>query len=123
MLQFIRYLLTGAFCAGLEYLSFLALHSGLGWGLIWANTLAFSLGLIASFSINKFLVFTATQVQQTRTQFLAYCLLAGLNYCISTGLLLLLVQQLGMPAWLAKGLTMACVVIWNFVLYKKVIYR
>lgn len=123
MPQFVRYLLAGLACAGLEYGGFLALHHGLAWGLVWANTLAYAAGLFSSFALNKFWVFGGQQQYQTRYQLLAYCLLALFNYSLGTWVLVDLVQSWGWPAWLAKGLSMGLIVVWNFLIYKKVIYR
>ena len=123
MPQFVRYLAVGLFCAGLEYSSFLLLHGALGWGLVWANTLAYSLGLVSSFLINKFFVFTAPQQSKAHFQFAAYCLLALCNYLLGTWLLVYLVQRIQLPPWQAKALAMGAVATWNFFIYKKVIYR
>ena len=123
MPQFLRYLAVGLACAGLEYASFLALHHGLAWSLLAANTVAFSLGLLSSFLINKFWVFHGRQQYQTRYQFVAYCALALFNYSVGTGLLIYLASSLHVGAWLAKILSMAAIVVWNFAIYKKVIYR
>jgi putative flippase GtrA len=123
MPQFLRYLIVGLGCAGLEYGSFLLLHHGLHWGLISANTLAYGLGLLASFSFNKLWVFAGRQQHQTPFQLAAYCLLAFVNYSLGTWLLLYLAQTLGLYAWLAKGVSMFAIVVWNFLIYKKIIYR
>ena len=123
MPQFLRYLAVGLACAGLEYGSFLGLHHALAWGLVAANTLAYALGLASSFLINKFWVFQGHQQHQTRYQFIAYCTLAFFNYSVGTGLLLYLAQNLNLSAWLAKILSMGAIVVWNFAIYKKLIYR
>ena len=123
MPQFLRYLISGAACAGLEYGSFLLLHQGWAWGLILANTLAYSSGWVLSFTLNKLWVFQGPQRHQTGMQFLVYCCLALLNYSLGTWFLVYLVQTFGLSAWLGKGLSMAAIVVWNFLVYKKVIYR
>lgn len=123
MRQFYRYLIAGLFCAGIEYISFLVTHHSLGWGLVRANTIAYSLAFISSFSFNKFWVFSGRQQLQTQYQFIAYGVLALCNYTLGTVLLLHFTQAWTLPAWLAKGLSMAAIVVWNFLIYKKVIYR
>jgi putative flippase GtrA len=123
MRQFYRYLLAGLICVGVEYGSFMAVHHGLGWGLVKANTLAYGLAFISNFLLNKFWVFTGTQQLQTQYQLMAFSVLALCNYALGTGLLLHLAQTWALPAWLAKGLSMAAIAIWNFLIYKKVIYR
>ncbi len=123
MPQFFRYLFIGLLCASLEYGSFLLGHHGLNWGLVWANTFAYALGLVSSFALNKYWVFSGQQKTHTHYQFVAYCALALVNYSLGTWLLLYLVQSIALYAWLAKGLSMVAIVTWNFVIYKKVIYR
>lgn len=123
MPQFYRYLITGLLCAGVEYSSFMAAHNILGWGLIPANTLAYTLAFISNFLLNKIWVFAGAQQLRTQYQFIAFGVLALCNYTLNTGLLLYFTQSWTLPIWLAKGLSMAAIVMWNFFVYKKVIYR
>lgn len=123
MPQFARYLIAGLFCAGLEYACFLLLHHDANWGLVGANTIAYGTGLLSSFILNKIWVFGGQQQNKTFYQLLSYCLLALFNYAIGTWLLVNLVKSYGVLPWLAKGLSMSAIVVWNFLIYKKVIYR
>ena len=120
MPQFTRYLLAGVFCAALEYLSFMLLQTKLH--LVAANTLAYGLGFTASFLLNKYVVFHDNS-GKTKQQFVLYCLLALFNYIVGTALLVWLVQSAGLPPFVAKAIAMLAVVSWNFVMYKKVVYR
>ena len=120
MPQFSRYLLAGVFCAALEYLSFMLLQTKIN--LLVANTLAYALGFTGSFLLNKYAVFPNNN-GKTPQQLLAYCLLALFNYIIGMALLVWLVQSAGLPAFAAKAIAMVTVVSWNFLMYKKVVYR
>lgn len=120
MPQFTRYLLAGVFCAALEYLSFMLLQTKLH--LVVANTLAYALGFAASFLLNKYVVFQGNN-GKTKQQFVMYCLLAFFNYMVGTALLVWLVQTAGAPAFVAKAIAMVAVVSWNFLMYKKIVYR
>lgn len=123
MPQLLRYLLSGFFCAALEYSVFQLAHQLFGLSLIVANTIAYALAFIVNFLITKFLVFNAPQKSSTRYQFIAFSLLVAFNYTLGTWLLVYLVESLQLQAGVSKILSMAIVAIWNFFIYKKVVYR
>lgn len=123
MPQPLRYLLSGVFCAGLEYSVFHLTHQLLGFSLIAANTIAYILAFVFNFLITKFLVFNAPQKSSARYQFITYSLLVAFNYTLGTWLLVYLVESWQLPAGVSKILSMAIVAVWNFFIYKKVVYR
>ena len=123
MPQLLRYLLSGLFCAGLEYSVFQLMHQILSLSLIVANTIAYALAFIFNFLITKFLVFNAPQKSSARYQFLAYSLLVAFNYTLGTWLLVYLVESWHFQAGLSKIFSMGVVAVWNFFIYKKVVYR
>lgn len=121
--QIFRYLGVGVFCAGLEYSIFMLLHKISPNILAVINAVAYGSGLIASFILNKAVVFKGQQQLKTKYQFIAYCTLAALNYSIGTILLIQLMNLAAMPVWISKILSMGAVASWNFLIYKKIIYR
>ena len=123
MPQLLRYLLSGVFCAGLEYALFQSAHQLLGLDLVLANTLAYVLALVCSFLISKFFVFNAPQQTSVHFQIIAYGLLIAFNYTLSTWLLVYLVESLHWQTSWSKILSMATVAAWNFFIFKKVVYR
>ena len=69
MPQFVRYLIVGALCAALEFISFLFFHEVISFNLVATNTIAYVLGLLSSFLLNKFWVFVGKQKHQTDSSY------------------------------------------------------
>jgi len=118
--QFIRYLLVGGTSFGLEY--------GLFWLLFYfstplllANTVAYLTIFGLNFMLNR--LWTFQSQGNVQRQMLLYVLLVAFNLLASNVVIYLLVNQLLVPALIAKVMVMVMIVAWNFVLYKKVIYR
>lgn len=115
----LSYLVVGGLSALIELLLF---------GIIYnysdtvslANPIAVSCATAFNFLINRKVTFGA------RSNFVRslvlYLALFMFNLIITTVAISLLIGA-GWPAMLAKLLTMACVVAWNFILYNKVIFK
>ena len=95
----------------------------LGLSLIVANTIAYALAFIFNFLITKFLVFNAPQKSSAQHQLLAYSLLVVFNYTLGTWLLVYLVEAWQLQAGMSKLFSMVTVAVWNFFIFKKVVYR
>lgn len=121
--QIARYLMVGGSAAALEFVAFLIANKLFDWQLFWAHALGFMLGLIFSFLLNKFFVFQSQQSQQAHRQLLQYSLLALVNLLLGALILYALRDYANFPAWLAKAASMLSIVLWNFIIFKKVIYR
>ena len=118
--QFIRYLLVGGTSFGLEYgLFWLLFHFSTP--LLLANTVAYLTIFGLNFMLNRQWTFQSTG--NVQRQILLYVLLVVFNLLASNAVIYLLVNQLLVPALIAKVMVMVMIVAWNFVLYKKVIYR
>ena len=119
--QFVRYLITGGVSAALEYGLFALLLKGLGWTPVHAHMLAYVVVAALNFALNRNWTFKSNG--HVHKQMVYYLLLLLCNFWASSGVIFVLTAWLGIPALLAKLLVMGMVVGWNFVLYKRVIYR
>ena len=118
----VRYGISGGLSVGIEYLVFLffnQLHNPL----VVANSISCLVGLVISFFLHKYWSFGGTQQHQTRAQFLGYITLAGINLVLTNVLIVFLVNILGVAPEIAKLLVMATVVIWNFLIMKKLLFK
>ena len=116
----IKFLMSGGTAALVEYATFLLLH-GAGLKLLLANALSFSGGLVTSFMLNKHWVFS--HKGDGRKQFVLYFVLAAVNLAIGSGLLLFLVHGLKIPAFISKICVMGMIATWNYLVYKKIIFK
>jgi putative flippase GtrA len=112
--------MSGGLAATTEYLTFLVLHK-LGLWLFLANALSFLCGLVVSFLLNKHWVFS--HKGNASRQFAMYGTLAALNLAISSVTIVVLVQEVGLPAFIAKLCVMAMIASWNFIIFQRIIFK
>jgi putative flippase GtrA len=120
LVQFIRYIITGLLAAGLEYLVFMSIYSYFH-ALYAANSAGMAAGFLLSFLMNRSWSFKSRD--NPFRQFMLTLLLFIINLGISNALIHLLSNVIGIIPQLSKLAVMAAIVLWNFILYKKVIYR
>lgn len=119
--QLKRYLITGFSTAGIEI--------GLLWGLkslanldaIVANSIALTLSFWFNFLVNRFWSFKSTD--GLKRQLMIYGCLFLFNLGASDLIMYLLTRMLTLHYLLAKVFAIGAVVSWNFILYKKVIFK
>ncbi len=119
--QFKRYLVTGFLSFGIEYALFNLLFQTAGLWYIWASTIALSVVFWFNFLMNRLWSFKSTT--SLKIQLPLYTLLFGFNILATNLLIYLLSDKAGIHPSLSKLLVMGAVVSWNFILYRKIIYR
>lgn len=117
--QIITYLAVGGSTALLELLLFQGLFQFTPLGAALANIIAVIVATACNFLLNGFVTFQ-TSSNLVRSVIL-YIALFLFNLAFSTTAVTWLIS-LGTFPLLAKFSTMACIVCWNFVLYKKVVF-
>lgn len=121
--QFLKFGVGGALTLTTDYLTFTLLFA-LDVPLFIASTTSFLAGFAVSFSVNRIWVFgatKATQHHQTHKQLALYIALLVFNI-LFTYYFIFFTGKLGLSAYVAKLITMILVMLWNFVLYKKIIF-
>lgn len=123
----VRYLLVGGLAAGLELVSFFILQGILGTKFITlSQILSFIVGLFSAFLGHRLWSFRPNPHEaarlSARSQFLAYFTLAIVNIII-TSLLIHVLVSCDVHPLVAKITLMAAVVLWNFVILQKIIFR
>ena len=117
--QVVKYLVVGGSTALLELFLFWLLHA-IGANVIYANIAAVLVATAANFALNGIVTFK-TSSNLVRSALL-YAALFAFNLTFSTTVIAQL-SAMGLPAVAVKFCTQACIVCWNFVLYKKVVFR
>lgn len=118
--QFFTYLGTGGIATALN-MGLYALLLHVGFWYVVASFVSEVVGFLSAFVLHKYVAFRTHGDRMKH--FLRYCLLGGWNLLASTALIWVFVDVAGMGALIAKALVIACMVAWNFVLYKFVVYR
>lgn len=120
--QFIRYIITGFTAFGIEYGLYVILIRFLKIHYIWASAIVYFLVFWFVFLVNRFWSFKSTS--DLKRQLFQYGILFVFNLVIANILLMaFLTEVLGMSEYLSPFFKTACVVSWNFLIYKYIIYK
>ena len=120
-IQLRRYLVVGFSTVGLETLVLWILKEYIGINLIVANTMAYTISFVFNFYLNRTWSFNSKS--DISFQLKAYGILFVFNLFASNMIIHLLTNVVGLYYMLSKFISIAMIVSWNFILYKKVIYR
>jgi putative flippase GtrA len=115
-----RYLLVGFSSAAIELILFWVMRVLLRVPTIFANPVAVALATLFNFTLSR--KWTFKSVSNLPRTVLLYLLLFCFNQVFSTYFIILL-ESWGVFSIIAKVLAMGCIVLWNFVLYRKVIFK
>ena len=120
VLIFIKYILVGGSTALLELLLFLGLRRGIGFDVASANILAMGVATGANFLINRNWSFRSKG--KISRSFILYISLILFNMVFTTWMITVLVSWGILDFW-AKFFMMGAATVWNFLLYRKVIFK
>lgn len=118
--QIVRYAFVGGASAAFELVVFQALYALAGIGIAPSNIIALVTSTAVNFTLNRSLAFKSTA--NPARSLVLYLVLFVFNTTFSTLAITWLVG-LGVHSVVAKLMTMFCIVMWNFVLYRKVIFK
>lgn len=119
--QFLRYLIVGGCSFLLEYGLFFVLLQKYKVHYLIANSIVYSSVSLINFLVNRTLTFRSKE--NIKRQLILYICLILFNFVASNLALYILSDFIKIPPLLAKIVVMGMIVCWNFILYKKVIYR
>jgi len=118
--QFGKYVVTGLLSAAAEFSLLYLLTEYAGLWYILSNTAGYTAGFLLGFIINRSWSFRSKG--SIVRQFLLYGLLFLVNLLLSNVFMYLLTSAAGLPYMLSKVFVAGMIVLWNFTIYKKVIY-
>lgn len=122
-----NYLLVGAAAFAIEYGSFTLMEVYLDVSLVAMQSASFLAGLLISFLGSRYITFSAkTNERHTRSgrvQALSVLGLGLFNLFATNLIIYVLVQEMGITALLAKVIVMGLVVVWNFAIFNRIIFK
>ncbi len=119
----IKYLIAGGVAFVTEYSIFILLFSVIGIGVLFANMLAFACGILTSFTLNRSWSFKKSVFHYAKTtQAVLYVMLAITNLGL-TSFVLSMSRAIGIREEIIKLLMMGAIVVWNFLIFNKVIFK
>lgn len=123
--QFRNYLIIGCSAFVFEYLVFILLLAKSN-NLIFTQSTSFLAGLVVSFFGNRRLTFNRKTgngyAHNGRSQLIRYLILALINLALSNIIIHFLVAMM-LPTLIAKIFVMGTIVLWNFVIFGKYIFK
>lgn len=120
-LSFIKYLLIGGSSFILDYTLFYALYRWLGLNEIISNTIALFLVFWYNFLLNRYWSFKSKS--PFCKQLLQYSLLLAFNMSFSNLFIYFTKVSLDLKPQYSKIISMVFIVLWNFLLYKHIIFH
>jgi putative flippase GtrA len=122
----VRYLIVGVLSLGVDYGGLLLLYRGMDAPLAVATTVSFLIGLVFNFLLTKFWTFnsaaTKHSVRQSVRQAAMVAVLVVCNIGVTNAVVVWL-QHIHIGPEISKLLTTAMITLWNYILYKKVIFK
>lgn len=119
--QFKRYLITGFTSFGLEYGAFSLLFKVFMLWYVYANGIVYIVVFWFNFLMNRKWSFKSSM--PLKQQLKRYTLLFVINLGAQSLFMYILSDFLGLSPLISKFFVTGAVVSWNFVLYKKIIYK
>ncbi len=119
--QVIRYLVTGFSSAAIEFTLLFIFRDLAGLSILAANTAALAIVFWFNFLVNRLWSFKSKM--KLSKQLPMYLVLFVINIGASDLIMYLLTDKAGIQYLLAKVFAIGAVVSWNFILYRKVIYK
>lgn len=119
--QIVRYLVTGFSSAAVEFTLLFVFRDIIGLTVIAANSAALTIVFWFNFLMNRLWTFKSRM--KLGRQLPMYLALFVFNIGASDLLMYLLTDRLGLQYLLAKVFSIGAVVSWNFVLYRRFIYK
>ena len=117
-----RYLFVGGSGAFFEYVSFFLLNLFISIVIV-TNAVSFLVGLFYTFFMHRAVTFKGDYARKGERQLLMYSTLAILNLGISSIMMIVFVEWLSIHPLIAKILNMAFIVLWNFFILNKIIFK
>ncbi|HHV99654.1 MAG TPA: GtrA family protein [Clostridiaceae bacterium] len=119
--QFYRYIISGVLSAAIEYLFIIVLTEYMGLWYIASNTIGMTGGFCLGFFLNRYWSFKSNK--SFVHQFFLYGTLFLINLILSNALLYFLTNIVHIKYTISKLFAMGLIVMWNFIIYKKLIFK
>lgn len=119
--QFLRYAVVGTSGTALDLGSLYILRNLLGWSPTLSVVVNQVFIIAYNFSLNKYWSFKSQAIPHR--QFVRYLVLTAMNYIIAVSVMHFFAEIHGYDALLVRVVNIVASVAWNFVLFKKWVYK
>ncbi len=120
----LRYLIVGAISFCVDYFSLLILYRLFHLPLVVGTTISFFAGLIVNFSFHKYWTFDAENgIRKSTRQAMLYGLLVVVNLIFTNWFIIILAKKFNLGPEITKPITTLIIMTWNYLAYKKIIFK
>lgn len=120
--QIIRFIITGALSAGLEFFVYTTLIAYLHLHYQYSNILAFIAANVLNYSLSRNWVFVKGK-HSTSVEFIAFAIVALVGLGLNILILWVMIDNIHIDYRIAKLFAIGVVVIWNFVAKKTLVFQ
>ena len=124
--QLVKFGLSGGATVAADYATFALTYRVFGFDLFFATALSLLAGFVVSFTLNRQWVFNAKSADAEKRaieQLVLYATLFVFNTVAAFLFLEFAKHEWGLDPLLGKPITMVFITAWNFLIYKKFIFR
>lgn len=118
----LRFIASGLAAVSAETISFLILLKIVHLPIVVASALSFLIGLCTSFVLNRQWTFSGDYIRTKQQQFVLYASIASVNLVLNSWIVTVLTRE-GVAPVLAKLLAISVISIWNFLLFRSVVFK
>lgn len=122
-MQMLRYLISGGTVVLTELAALYVFTDLFRLWYEFSLVIAFVIALCVSFTLQKFWTFGDRETSDVHKQASSYVVVQLLNLAVNAAALYVLVQYFGMWYLLAQLLVSALIALWNFLIYKFIIFK
>jgi len=121
--SFIKFFIAGCFAGGSDLVFLFIFHGLFHWGLVLSSSLAFILAFAVSFTLQKFWTFRDYSHNQVARQLSVYFINALVGLYLNGYFMHLLVNRFGVWYILSQIIVNLTLAVWNFIVYKFVVFK
>jgi len=121
--KIIRYIFSGGMATITNILILFLLTDIIGINYIISGIVSFSISVVVSFTLQKFLTFQDNSTDNLHKKFIIFIIIAVINLIANTSLLYVFTEYFGLYYILSQIFAGAIVAFWSFFLYKIIVFK
>ncbi len=119
----VKFFFAGSSAAAVDLIFLYLFYGVFKWGLVFSTSFAFILSFAVSFTLQKFWTFRNSSSKKIPIQFVLYIGNAFIGLNINAGLMHVLVINVGVWYMLAQVIVNLTIGVYNFFIYKFIVFR
>ena len=119
----VKFIFVGCFVALVQMILLYVFHGLIGLPSLTASTIAFIFSIFTNFLLQKFWTFQDFSIDRTPQQLSIFLLNSFFNLLINFFLIYVFIEKMIINAYIAQAITLILIAIFNFFIYKKIIFK